>query len=181
MGGGAVALVAIAALAVACSDDSGGSTTAATGAPPAAPCAAGDPVLRVDLIQVAAAAVDDALGGPQQFFEVNATALLVNLFVARSNGTTATPYVYVDGTLTADEPLPGASGSTFTTDALSFDPRRVTGCVAVELPESEPTVFEVVGGPNNAVRYSVAVASTAGGQLVVEVAGDGTILSVDPV
>jgi hypothetical protein len=92
-----------------------------------------------------------------------------------------TPYVFVDSTLSPGEPISGARGETFEADAVDLDPSRVTSCVTTELPQSEQTAFEILGGPNGAVRYTVIVTSQAGGQLLVQVAGDGTIVAVDPV
>ena len=42
--------------------------------------------------------------GPQDFYEVNATPQLVNLFVATDDGATATAYVYLDGELQPPAP-----------------------------------------------------------------------------
>lgn len=177
---GAVAGVVLAGTVAGCS--SGGDEVAVTApAPVGAACSPADPVLRVDAIADAVAAVEAELGGAQRYYEINATDLLVNLFVAGDGGAEAIPFVFVGGALTSDEPLAGASGSTFAADQLDFDPRRVTSCVAAELPDSVPTVFEVVGGPAEAVRYSVVVTSQAGGQLIVEVAPNGAVLSGDAV
>ena len=49
-----------------------------------------------------------------------------------------------------------------------------------ELPDSSPDLFFVEGGEGGIVRYSVAVTSRQGGQLVVVVGPDGTVQSVDP-
>jgi hypothetical protein len=156
---------------------SGSDTTSAA----RADCVPGDPPLRVDDIADAIAAVEAKLGAPQRYYEINATPVLVNLFVASDDGTQATPFVFAGGTLTADAPLSGASGQTFVSTGLNFDPQLVMSCVAAQLPDSTPTAFEIVGGPDGSVRYSVVVTSQVGGQLIVEVAGDGSVLSVDPV
>jgi hypothetical protein len=174
-------------VAAGCSDSNSGdspSTTSpssgpstSTGTPAAS--AAGAP-LRVDLIDDAVAAVEAELGGRQDYFEINATPGLVNLFVARDAGG-VTAFAYVAGVLTSEDLTGAAEGTTFRADALNFDPARVTDAVSAELPTSRQDAFEILGGPNGAVIYSVIVTSSAGGQLIVEVGPDGTIAAVDPV
>jgi hypothetical protein len=169
----------------ACSDSGAGATTSSTGAAPTTVGTVGTdsaaaPPLRVDLIHDAAAAVEAQLGGPQSYYEINATPDLVNLFVAGEGGA-VTAFVFVAGVLTSEE-LPGeAGGATFRAEALDFDPATVTSRVTSELPTSRQDVFEIVGGPGGTVQYSIVVTSAAGGQLIVQVARDGTVLSVDPV
>ncbi len=51
--------------------------------------------------------------------------------------------------------------------------------IETELPKSSPDVFVVEAGAGGAVRYSVAVTSQQGGQLVVVVGPDGTVKSVE--
>jgi hypothetical protein len=178
----AVAAIVLGALAIgACSgddDDSAPSTTSAF----AAECVAKQPVLRVDLIGTAVAAVEQELGGPQRYFEINATDLLVNLFVSIDDGTRVKPYVYIDGQLSSKDPLEGTpQGGSFVGSTLDFDPQKVTSCVTEQLPESDATAFEIVANAEGAVRYSVITTSPQGGQLVVVVSSSGQVLSVDPV
>jgi hypothetical protein len=182
----AAAVVALLVGLAACSnDDEAASTTTA----PAVSAAPGEcpvteqPPLAVDQIEpaVAAVAADDA--GLSEFFEINATPALVNLFAAGTDTTgasTATPYSFSTGVLSG-QPATPATGNTFAADALQFDPQRVLSCVIGQLPGSSLTAFVVEGGPAGAVRYSVVVGSEQGGQLVVEVSGTGQVLSVDPV
>jgi hypothetical protein len=178
----AAALLACGALVVAgCSDDD---RAPATSDGPVAPSTDGGATdqrpLRVDLIAPALDAIEAELG-PQRYFEVNATSSLVNVFVADESAGTVTPYVFVDGELSARDPSP-AEGATFDRDALDdLDPERVTGQVSAELPDSIQDAFVVEGGLDGTVRYSLVVSSSAGGQLLVVVAGDGTVLSVDTV
>ncbi|MEP7201750.1 MAG: hypothetical protein ABI894_04020 [Ilumatobacteraceae bacterium] len=133
---------------------------------------------RVDLIDDAVAALEAQLGGPQQFFEINATSSLVNLIVALNDGTVAQPWVYVQGDLSSSEGAE-ASGFSFSGTALDFDPDTVLSKLQAELPQSSPDLFFVEGGQGGVVQYSVAVTSKQGGQLVVVVGPDGTIQSVD--
>ena len=179
----AVLLAALTAsvLAASCSSNDAAPlvSTPASAAPTV--CASAPAPLQVDRIAAAIAAVESELGGPQQFFEINATAALVNLFVADTEEATATPFVFGAGELSAGDALEGASGSTFGGAAVQFDPLRVMSCVSAELPDSTPDVFEVVGGPGGAVQLSVLTSSTAGGQLLINLGPSGAILAVDPV
>jgi hypothetical protein len=138
------------------------------------------PALRVDLIDDAVAAVEAELGGPQQYFEINATSDLVNLYVADDVTAEATSYVYrADGSL--DPPVgPGAAeGETFGADAIEVDEGSVLDDVLAELPESIPLAFAVTGTGEGAVQYQVILQSARGGRLAVYVDGDGTILGSD--
>lgn len=137
-----------------------------------------DDLPRVDLIPAAVAALEARLGAPQEFFEINATSRLVNLFVALNNASVAQAWVYLDGELTSTEGQP-AQGFTFTADALDFDPDALLERVATELPDSALDVVEIVAGEAGDVRYTVVVTSPQGGQLLVVVGPDGAVLSVE--
>ncbi len=58
---------------------------------------------RVDLIDDAVAALEAELGGPQRYFEINATPQLVNLFVELNDGALVQPWVYLDGELSSTD------------------------------------------------------------------------------
>ena len=133
---------------------------------------------RVDLINDAVAALEAELGGPQRYFEINATSRLVNLFVELNDGKLAQPWVFLDRQLSSTPPL-DATGHSFAASALDFDPDKVLSRLQAELPQSTPDVFFVEGGEEGIVRYSVTVASQEGGQLVVVVGPDGTVKSVE--
>jgi hypothetical protein len=151
----------------------------ATASAPAGTGASVSPHLlpRVDLIDDAVSALEEQLGAPQQYFEINATPQLVNLFVALNDGKVAQPWVYLDGELSSTEGR-DANGFTFARTALDFDPGTVLSRVETELPQSEPDAFIVEAGEGGIVRYSVTVRSPQGGQLVVVVGPDGAVKSV---
>ena len=108
----------------------------------------------VDEIGPAIAAVEAELGGPQQYFEVNATPQVVNVFVATDGATAVTPYVYVGGELAPAGAAEPAEGATFAADALTFDPATVLDGLTAELPGSDVVLFTVLGGPGGAVQYT---------------------------
>jgi hypothetical protein len=139
-----------------------------------------DELPRLDQIEVAVAALEARLGGPQRYFEINATARLVNLFVALNDGALAQPWVYVDGALTASEGLP-ASGGTFGSAELTFDPTVVLATVLSDLPDAAIESFYVHGDGQGNVLYGVLATSARGGGLDIVLGADGAIKSVDPV
>ena len=161
------AAVLLAATVVGCGGDDGGDT--------------GGGESFVADIRPAIEAVEAELGAGQQFFEVTANELVTNLFVAVDDATAAIPYVYLDGELQPPAPtLTGASGFTFTADAVDFDEDTVLDAVAEELTESTIQSFSIEAGEGGIVRYVVSTLSPEGGRLDVTVAPDGTVLEVDP-
>lgn len=132
-------------------------------------------------IRAAVEAVEDELGGPQEYFEVTANPQFTNVFVAVDGASEAVPYLYADGNLESPGPsLTGVGGRTFEADAIAFDQDRVVSRIAEELPDSSIDGLSVEGGPNGSVRYVATVRSAAGGVLDVVVGADGEILSVAP-
>jgi hypothetical protein len=133
-------------------------------------------------VRAAVAAVEAERGPGQEFFEVTALPAFTNVFVAVEDATAVVAYVYRDGVL--EEPAPvqgGASGFTFTADAIAFDDDAVLSEIADELPDSVIQSLSVEGGANGTVRYVVSVLSDAGGVLDITVGADGAVLSVDPI
>ena len=171
-------VIALVALAASCSGGGASSSSAPAASTTVLP-ATSTALPQVELIDDAVAALQSKLGGPQQFFEINATSNLVNLIVALNDGNVAQPWVYLDGELTSTEGAE-ASGFSFAASALDFDLDKVLSRLQAELPESSPDLFFVEGGEGGIVRYSVAVTSPHGGQLIVVVGPDGTVQSVDP-
>ena len=138
------------------------------------------PSLGADILD-AVAAVEASRGAGQEYFEVTAAALVTNVFVAVDEATAAIPYAFIDGELLEPEPrLNGASGFTFSADALEFDADAVLSQVAGELPDATIESLSVEGGDGGIVRYVALVRSDAGGLLEVTVGPDGAVLAVDP-
>ncbi len=134
----------------------------------------------VALVPEAITALEQQLGGPQQYFEVNATARLVNLFVALNEGTVAQAWVYVDGQLTSKEGQ-AASGGTFVAADLDIRPDAVLSKVRTQIPEAILETFYVHGDGKGNVEYGVLTSAQCGGGLDVVVGADGSVKSVDPV
>ena len=99
------------------------------------------------------AALETQLGAKQQFFEINATSSLVNLIVALNDGKVAQPWVYLDGELSSTEGAP-ATGSTFDSSALDFDPDKVLSQIETKLPQSTIDLFFIEGGKDGTVQYT---------------------------
>jgi hypothetical protein len=139
-----------------------------------------DDLPRVDLIAPAVNALETKLGGPQQYFEINATSKLVNLIIAVNNATYAQAWLYLDGQLSSKDAQP-ANGHTFAASALTFDAGSVLTQVHHDLPDSVLDFFYVLGGADGSVQYTVATTSSKGGQLVVTLGPDGKVQAVVPI
>lgn len=144
--------------------------------------AAGTPPLRVDLIDAALDAVENETGGGTTYFEVNATSLVVNVFVA-VEGTSVVQYIYDGATLNGPTSPVAAEGVTFVRGVLDLRADRVLDDVLAELPDSEPLMFVITGaGTGSAAlrtEYRLLMRSSKGGELAVMVDGDGTIIGTD--
>lgn len=179
----AVALVLLAA----CSDDASSTdgSTATTG-PDVTICdPQGTAQSEADLpavgdIEQAVADLEAELGGPQEYFEINATARLVNLWVSLNDGTVAQPWLWANGELSSEDG-DTASGGTFVADDLDFDPDTVLTKVRDEVPDSILETFYVHGDGDGNVQYSVLTSALCGGGLDVIVGPEGDVRSVDPV
>ncbi len=179
----AVALVLLAA----CSDDAS-STDGSTGTtgPDVTICdPQGTAQAEADLpavgdIEQAVADLEAELGGPQEYFEINATARLVNLWVSLNDGTVAQPWLWANGELSSEDG-DTASGGTFVADDLDFDPDTVLTKVRDEVPDSILETFYVHGDGDGNVQYSVLTSALCGGGLDVIVGPEGDVRSVDPV
>lgn len=138
------------------------------------------PSLGADVL-AAVAAVEAERGDGQDYFEVTAAGLVTNVFVAVDDATAAVPYAFVDGELLPPEPrLDGASGFTFTAEAIDLDPDAVLSELADQLPEATIETLSVEGGDGGVVRYVALVRSDVGGLLEVTLGPDGAVLAVDP-
>jgi len=175
-----VGVIAVAASMVGCSDSkSSDGTSANATTTTGAPIPVGEAPLLIEQIKPAIAAVEAELGGPQQFFEVNATPTLVNLFVATEGATTAVAYIYQAGVLQAPAEPQTASGPTFAAADLTFDETRVLANVVSSLPDSTLRGFSAVGVEGGGVSYIVTVDSSRGGSLEVTVGPTGAILGTN--
>ena len=176
---GAAAMVAMAAIPVmvaGCSSSASDTTPGSSVGSSVGVTA--DLPLRLELIRPALAALEAKLGGSQRYFEVNATPTLVNLFVANSDNTQATAYVFTAGALSepaAPEQVK-AGAPTFGVADIAYDEAHVLDPVLVELPESTYRVFSIVGVANGGAAYLITMQSAKGGDFQVPVKPDGSII-----
>jgi hypothetical protein len=180
----AAAFAAGLVLLAACRNDAG--TAASTSGPGVTICEPGGTVQStadlpvVASIEQAVADLETRLGGVQQYFEINATARLVNLWVALNDGTLAQPWLWADGELSSEDGR-AASGGTFAAADMDFDPALVLSKVRDEVPDAILETFYVHGDGKGAVQYSVLTSAQCGGGLDVVVGPTGDVKSVDPV
>jgi hypothetical protein len=94
------------------------------------------PALRVDLIEPALDAVEETLGDSTTYFEVNATSLVVNVFVA-VEGASVVQYIYDGEALVGPSTPVEASGVTFVRGIVDLNvPRANPPCSSSPVPVS---------------------------------------------
>ena len=130
-------------------------------------------------IDDAVIALEAQLGGPQDYFEINATARLVNLFVALDGGTSVQPWLYFDGELTFEDPAPAQGGTLRSTD-LDFDPAVIFSKLLAELPGATVESFYIHGDGQGAIQYGALLSTSQGGAIDVQLSSNGQILSSEP-
>lgn len=139
-------------------------------------------------------AVEKVAGTDLNFFEVNATTELVNIFVAtdldgkpNDDGLPDAVVHYVftekDGLEAAPDPV-GANGPTFIRSALDYDPKTILTKVLSELPKSTPQMFVMTAAgtaeaSTGTVQYRLLMQSTQGGQMSVVLTNTGEIVGTD--
>lgn len=166
-----LAVVALCAALVSCSDSNSKPDSPATSV-----VAGAYPI--VGEIDDAIAALEAELGGPLEYFEINATPQLINLFVALDDATLAQAWLYIDGELTSEEPQP-AEGGTLRALDIAFDPSTIFAALQRELPSATVESFYIHGDGQGAVQYRALLTTAQGGAIEVQLAADGEILSSD--
>ncbi len=133
----------------------------------------------VDQIDEAIAALEAKLGGPQEYFEINATARLVNLFVALDDASSVQPWLYFDGDLTSEDAAP-AQGGTLLAASLDFNAPTIFSKLIAQLPGATIESFYIHGDGQGAVQYGALLTTAQGGAIDVHLSPAGEILSSEP-
>ncbi len=143
-----------------------------------ASCGSNKEALLVSDIDNAVAAVSKVLGKTPEFYEINATPTLVNLFASDGHGN-AINFVFEKGKLAQETSVAPADGESFSAQGMVFS-SNVFHRVHKELPDSILRAFSIIGdNPNGGVQYRVVLQSDRGGQLAVFVDPTGKILGTD--
>ena len=141
-------------------------------------CGSSKEALSVSDIDNAVAAVGKVLGKAPEFYEINATPTLVNLFAADGKGN-AINFVFEEGKLAQETSVAPAEGESFSASEMAFNSKVFTR-VQKELPDSILRAFSIIGdNPAGGVQYRVVLQSDMGGQLAVFVDPTGKILGTD--
>ena len=141
-------------------------------------CGSSKEALSVSDIDNAVAAVGKVLGKNPEFYEINATPTLVNLFAADGKGN-AINFVFEEGKLAQETSVAPAEGESFSASGMAFN-SKVFSRVQKELPDSILRAFSIIGdNPAGGVQYRVVLQSDMGGQLAVFVDPTGKILGTD--
>ena len=130
-------------------------------------------------IAPAVKAVEAALGGPQQYTEINADIQNVNLFVAKSDGTELA-YLYQNGALSPpDAPTSQEAGAvTFSLDSVNLD--AVAGfqdLLGGQMPGATIARVVLVSNSADGFVWHLYVEGAKQSKFIVGVAPDGTAIT----
>jgi hypothetical protein len=133
----------------------------------------------VDQIMAAVEALEELLGGPQDYVEINADPQMVSLITFDAATSQARAYRYLGGVITpASEAFSISGGTVLRAEWIEFDPDHIFGMLRSELPDSTIVGFVVLGTADQTATYEAVVQSRQGGQILVSLSGTGTVLSV---
>lgn len=133
----------------------------------------------VEQIPAAVTALEELLGGPQEYVEINADSRLVSLITFNSATSQAQAYRYFQGVVTpASEPFAISGGTPLQAEWIAFDPEMIFEPLGEEVPNSTVVGFVILAGPDQTATYEAVVQSAQGGQILVGLGAQGQVLSV---
>lgn len=164
-------LLLVASLAACSSGDGGGDTPAVETTTP----------LRVADVPAAVAALEERLGGPQQYTEINTTTDGVNLFVATTPSTESPWFFRSGGGLEAPPADVAAAGTPFAVAGLDLSlGADLVLQVQRQLPGAVVLSCALVQVPDQGLVWALRSRSVRGGELDVLFAPDGRLLAGGP-
>ncbi len=163
----------------------GSASTTRAGAPQgtapraSAATAVGQTSVRLTDVQPAVKAVEQALGGPQRYTEINVDVQNVNLFVAKGDGTELA-YLYRTGTLSPPEsPMPQEQGAVnFSLDTVNLD--KVAGfqtLLSAQLPGATIARVVLISNKTDGFVWHLYVEGAKQAKFIVGLAVDGTTVT----
>jgi hypothetical protein len=133
----------------------------------------------VDQILPAVTALEELLGGPQDYVEINADAQMVSLITFDAEVSQAQAYRYLGGVIVpASEPFGISGGTPLRAEWITFDAEAIFRTLREELPESIVVGFVILAGADQTATYEAIVQSRQGGQILVSLSPQGQVLSV---
>jgi hypothetical protein len=133
----------------------------------------------VEQILPAVTALEELLGGPQDYVEINADSQMVSLITFDAEASQARAYRYLQGVVVpASEPFAMSGGTPLRAEWITFDAEKIFQALRTELPESVVVGFVVLAGADQTATYEAVVQSRQGGQILVSLGPEGQILSV---
>lgn len=142
-----------------------------------APAPAG---LAVELIEPAVQALEERLGGPQRYSEINAIPGAVNLFVVRDDGA-EDAWLYRGGDLEPPEAPAPLAHEPFGLDGVDIGAApRLVEQVEADLPGATVVSAALVVVPEQGLSWALQSRSPRGGLLNVLFTPDGRLVSAYP-
>ncbi len=136
-----------------------------------------DPV--ISQIAPAVEALEELLGGPQDYVEINADTRIVSLIVFDREASQAIPYRYLGGQIAQiAEPFAISGGRPLRAEWINFDASTMFDALRSEVPQAAILGFVILAGAEQTVTYEALLQSRQGGQILVTLDPEGQVLSV---